>query len=296
MQHDRRQFFLTAAAGSAAVPLVTKATEGQVESETTSAPRLFELGTVTYNLARDWNLEELITNCEQAGFRAVELRTTHKHGVEPALSKAQRAEVRHRFEQTSVKLACLGTACEYHSPEPAVVAENIQLTDRFIELAADVGATGIKVRPNGIPEDVPVETTLRQIGESLRAVGETGEDYGIEIWVEVHGRRSSHPPYIKKMLDYCGHSAVGITWNCNANDLKDGELQPYFDLLKNHIRNVHIHDLFEDYPYGELFERLREMRFDRYTLTEMPGVEGDPIRFMKYYRALWERMASAPAC
>ena len=40
------------------------------------------LGLVTYNLARDWDLPTLIRNCEETGFHAVELRTTHAHGVE----------------------------------------------------------------------------------------------------------------------------------------------------------------------------------------------------------------------
>ena len=53
----------------------------------------FRLGLVTYNLAKDWDIETLIKNCEETGFEAVELRTTHKHGVELPLTKEPRAEV-----------------------------------------------------------------------------------------------------------------------------------------------------------------------------------------------------------
>ena len=35
-----------------------------------------KLGMVTYNLGRDWDLETLITHCEEADFAGVELRTT----------------------------------------------------------------------------------------------------------------------------------------------------------------------------------------------------------------------------
>ncbi len=53
-----------------------------------------KLGTVTYNIAKDWGVAPLIRNLTEAGFEAVELRTTHRHGVEIALSPAARAEVR----------------------------------------------------------------------------------------------------------------------------------------------------------------------------------------------------------
>ena len=66
-------------------------------SQNNSNPALsgggFKLGMVTYNLAKDWDIPTIIKNCEQTGFEAVELRTTHKHGVEPTISKAQRQEV-----------------------------------------------------------------------------------------------------------------------------------------------------------------------------------------------------------
>ena len=44
------------------------------------------LGLVTYNLAKGWDIETIISRCEASGFEAVELRTTHAHGVEVSLS------------------------------------------------------------------------------------------------------------------------------------------------------------------------------------------------------------------
>jgi len=268
-----------------------------IHRQTVAAPapdkRLFELGTVTYNLGRNWDLDQLILNCEEVDFKAVELRTTHRHGVEPEISDQKRSEVRRRFEQSSVKLVCLGTTCAYHSTDQNEVRRNIELSGRFLELAADVGAPGIKVRPNGIPDGIPVETTLKQIGRSLAEVGEIAEKYGVGVWVEVHGQKSSHPPYIKKMMDYCGHPTVGITWNCNETDLKDGQVKPYFNLLKSHIRNVHINNLTSGYPYREFFSLLRQIGYDRYPLAEVAEAKGDPLRFMRYYRALWDELSRA---
>ena len=46
-----------------------------------------KLGLVTYNIGRNWDIETIIEKLEAAGFEAVELRTTHKHGVEPSLDR-----------------------------------------------------------------------------------------------------------------------------------------------------------------------------------------------------------------
>src|SRR5439155_9530828 len=96
----------------------------------------------------------------------VELPTTHKHGVEPSLSKAQRHEGRQRFADLDIAIWGCGTTCEFQSPEQAVVQKNIESCKQFVQLVADLGGRGVKVRPNGRPKGVPVEMTLEQIGKA----------------------------------------------------------------------------------------------------------------------------------
>ena len=119
-----------------------------------------QLGLVTYQWGAQWDLPTLIKNCEQTGFRGVELRTTHQHGVEPSLNEAGRKEVAKRFADSQVELVGLGTVCEYHSPDAAVLRKNIEDTKAFIRLCHDVGGSGVKVRPNGLPAGVPVACAL----------------------------------------------------------------------------------------------------------------------------------------
>src|SRR5688572_7449939 len=66
--------------------------------------RAMRLGMVTYNLGKDWDIPTIIKNCTEAKFQGVELRTTHKHGVEVSLSKAERNEVMQRFQDSPVEL------------------------------------------------------------------------------------------------------------------------------------------------------------------------------------------------
>lgn len=249
-----------------------------------------QLGLVTYNLAAEWDIDTMIAACEATGFGAVELRTTHAHGVEPSLTPEQRAEVRAKFEGTDVRLWGLGSTCEYHSPDPDELAAQLQLTRDFVDLAVGVGARGVKVRPNRLPDGVRVEQTLEQIGNSLAEVGAYATDKGVTLWVEVHGQGTCHVPHMKTILDYVPNPMVQACWNCNQPDIIDGSIAENFALLADRIGLVHIHDLCDaDYPYSELFDLLKGIQFDGYCMTESPGNE-DAQRIMRYQAALWREM------
>lgn len=245
------------------------------------------LGSVTYNLAKDWDVGTLIKNFEATGFEGVELRTTHAHGVEVRLSKAERAEVKRRFADSKVELMGLGSAFDYHTPDQGKLRKDIEATKEYIALAHDVGASGVKVRPNGLPKEVPVEKTLEQIGRSLRELGEFAAGYGQQIRLEVHGAGTSLLPNIKRIIEVADHRQVGVCWNSNQTDLEGAGFDDNFDLVKEKIFVVHMRDLYlEEYPFRRLMTRLNEMGFAGYCLAEIPP-STDPLRVMRYYRSLW---------
>jgi sugar phosphate isomerase/epimerase len=249
------------------------------------------LGTVTYDICKNWDLETLIGKLEQAGFEAVELRTSHKHGIEPSLSAAEREKVRARFERSKVRLLSYGTVAEFHSPDDAVRAKHVADAKAFIDLAHDTGAWGIKVRPNGLPKDVPQETTVGRIGAALRELGDYGAGKGVEIWMEVHGRDTQNPPVAAAIMKAARHENVGACWNSNPTDLVNGSIKPSFEMLRPYIKNVHINELANPaYPWRELFTLLRQMKYERYTLCECQESK-EPERFLAWYRALWKELS-----
>lgn len=249
-----------------------------------------QLGLVTYMWGATWDIPTLIKNCKETGFEGVELRTEHKHGVEISLSPEDRKNVANQFKEGGVKLMGLGTTCEFHSPDPAVLRKNIDLSKEWIKLAHDVGASGIKVRPNGLPKEVPVAKTLEQIGKSLNEIAAFGEGYGVQIRLEVHGKGTSELPRIKTMMDVANHKGAVVCWNCNETDLAGDGLEKNFRLVQNRIGTVHIHELISQYPWKELFRLLKQSKFDGWTLLEESATTPDPIRVMKYYRLIWESL------
>lgn len=270
-----------------AVPALAALPPGQT-GQPAGDRRGLKLGTVTYNIAKDWDLPTLIKNLTDAGFDAVELRTTHRHGVELSLAPAARAEVRKRFDASSVAIGGLGTTCEYQSPDPAVLRKNVDETKAWVTLAHDIGSPSVKVRPNGLPKEVSEERTLEQIGKALAECGAFARDHGVTIQLEVHGETTSRLPRIRRILDYGGnHPGVRICWNSNQTDLLDGGFDANFRLVRDQIGQVHLRDLFvEEYPWRRLFAALSDMKFDGYCFAEIPE-SADPLRVLKYFRGLF---------
>src|SRR5687767_11532239 len=227
MKFNRRDFLrhtslslaalgLTGASGSAAEAKQKQKKAAPAEPLPSFAKKSkMKLGTVTYNLAMDWDIPTIIKNCTEAKFEGVELRTTHKHGVEVTLSKDERAEVKKRFADSPVELASLGSAFDYHTTDQAKLKKDIEATKEYIVLSKDVGSKGVKVRPNGFPKEVPQEKTLEQIGRSLAEIGKFAQGHGQRVYVEVHGSGTSLLPHMKTMMDVANHPNIGVCWNSN---------------------------------------------------------------------------------
>ena len=232
----------------------------------------------------------LIEKCTALGYEGVELRTTHAHGVELALSAQERREVRARFADSDVTLWGLGTTCCYHAADPAEVEANVAETKEWVQLAVDVGAVGVKVRPNGFQEEqgIPKEKTLEQIGLAYRECGVYAAEHGIELWMEVHGRGTSEPRYMRTIVETADQDNCTLCWNSNPGEEdENGSIEANFRLLQPWIRSCHINRMAGGtYPYRELFTLLRESGYDRFTLAEIQD-NPDRERLLTYYRALW---------
>jgi sugar phosphate isomerase/epimerase len=252
----------------------------------------FHLGLVTYNVAKDWDLATILRLCREARFEGVEFRTTHAHGVERTLTPAQRAEVKGKCAGAGLRQTSLGSVCEFHSPDPAVVRKNVENCREWVLLAKDIGARGVKVRPNGLPKGVPEEKTLEQIGRALAECGAFAKDHGVEIWVEVHGDETRVPARMRRIMEVCSHPSVGITWNSNDTDVENGSVAESFALLRPFLRCCHITDLRSTYPYRELFSLLAVSGFTGFTLCEFPEPvpASNGAAWLMDYRERWEAL------
>jgi sugar phosphate isomerase/epimerase len=242
-----------------------------------------KFGLVTYQWGKDWDLPVLLKNCEAAGILGVELRTAHAHKVEVNLSALERAEVKKQFADSPVACVGYGSNFEYHSPNREELRKNIEQTNAYIKLCHDIGATGIKVKPNTLPKDVAEEVTIAQIAASLNEVGKYGQDYGQLIRVEVHGNLTQNLPNMKRIFDQVTAPNVKICWNSNDEDLLPPGLMGNFNMVKEWFGDtVHVRELnLGEYPYGELFTLFQKINYEGWILLEARTEPSDIVLALK---------------
>lgn len=294
--HTRRQFLLTGAAGLG-VAAMSGTALGATMPATAAIPAAdkgerMQLGLVTYLWGKDMDLPTLIDVCQKSKVIGVEVRTQHKHGVEPELNKNQRKEVAKRFQDSRVTLVGYGSNAQFHENDPAKVKQNIELTKKYIHLMHDCGGTGVKVKPNGFPKDVSREKTIEQIGKALNEVAEYGEGFGQQIRVEVHGRGTSELPVIKAIFDVADHPNVTVCWNSNNVDLEGKGLEDNFNLVKDRFgHTVHVRELnVGDYPYAKLMKMFVDMDYEGWILLEARTNPSDKIKALIEQRQVFEKM------
>lgn len=254
-------------------------------------------GLVTYEWARDWDLSTLIANCEKTGVLGVELRTQHAHGVESNLNSSQRSEVKKRFADSPVTCLGYGSNYEYHSIDPIKVRENIEGTKSYIKLCHDIGATGIKVKPNTLPSEVSKEKTIAQIAASFNELGKFAQDFGQLIRVEVHGHLTQELPNMKAIFDQVTEKNVKICWNSNEEDLLSPGLEGNFDMVKKWFGDtVHVREFNEGtYPYQELFKLFAGMNYEGWILMEARTQPIDRVAALSEQLTLFNQLVANAA-
>jgi len=235
-------------------------------------PSKMKLGLVTYQWGRDWDVPTLIANCEKTRLSSIELRVDHAHGVSPKLSAEERKTIAQRFADSPVELVGFGTNFNFHSPDPDAVRKNIEGAKEYVLLSKDCGSTGVKVKPDALPQGVEKEKTIAQIARSLSELGRFAAEHDQEVRLEIHGG-CAQIPIIKSIIDLVSEKNVGLCWNCNKSDLEEPGLKENFASVKNRLsRIVHIRDLAsKSYPTRELFDLLLNENYAGHLLIE----EGD---------------------
>ena len=290
---DRRRLLVAGAALATSIMLPIS----RIHAKPMASARLADFksprfGLVTYLWGKDMELPALLEACEYAGMAGVELRTEHKHGVEPSLSDLQRKEVRKQFDRSGITLVGYGSNCEFHSPKPDVLAANIKLCKDYIHLMHDCGGSGVKVKPNAFAPDVPRAKTIEQIGNALNELAQYGEGYGQQIRLEVHGQGTSELSVVRDIFQVATHPNVTVCWNSNNEDLAPPGLEDNFNMVRARFGDtLHLRELnLNDYPYQDLIKLLVKTEYTGWVLMEARTDPKNKPEAMKEQRAIFDSM------
>jgi len=250
---------------------------------------------LTYNLARRWDLAQIIEVARLYGFAGVEFRAEagHAHGVELERTRAERRQIRDRIEDAYLEVAGIGTSARFESPDPAQRQAAIDRTRGYIELAADLGCRRVRVFGNDIPAGVQRDECVTYVGESLRALGEYAAPHGVDVLLEMHGQ-FNYWGFARAAVAIADHPRVALVYNCDPRDVVGGSVAATYGQVRPWIRHVHMHEFTGAYPYPELFALLQADGYGGYLASEIGTEHPTAEHYLALYAALFRAWAGQP--
>ncbi len=191
----------------------------------------------------DWDVNQIITGAIRYGYDGVEPRAEsgHAHGVELTATKKQRATIKAQFADGGVQIPCVATSIHYALAEEAKIAESIELSKRYGELAADVGSSHLRVFGGSTPEGMSFDDAKKRVTDSLRQAAEFAADFGVYVCLETHdaySRAQDAAEVVKK----ANHPHAAINWDI-MHPVRAGEtVAESFGYVRDYVRHCHIHD------------------------------------------------------
>jgi len=245
-----------------------------------------KLSIMTYQIAKDWDLDTYLRVARQSGCVGVEFRVEmgFRHGVELERTAEERRAIKAKCAEAGIDIACIATGCRFHFPEPEKRAEQVALAKQYVQLAADLGCGRIRVFGNDLPPDVEKRRVVGFVGNSLRDIAEFSEPLGVDVLLEMHGDFNDWRT-ATVAAEWANHPRVAIIYNCDQRDVVEGSVRECFEGIQHLLRHVHFHHLLADYPYKELLALLKGMDYQGYLSAELPASD-DPETVMGLTAAL----------
>lgn len=246
---------------------------------------------LSYGVAKKWPLDKLIETAVRLGFSGIELRCELEcgHGVELELTAAERRNVRHRVQDAYLELVGLSCSSRFESPDPARRTEVMERTRRYVDLAADVGATNLRVCGNDMPAGVDREECIAYVGDNLGELADYAADAGVAILLEMHGEFNNWH-YSLAAVKRAARANIGLLYNSDNRDLVGGSVADIFSRIRPHLRHVHLHDLASGFPYDELFRLLKQSGYDGYISPEILVPEPTSEDYLSLYVAMMKQL------
>lgn len=187
-------------------------------------------------------LDEMLDLANSHGYDGLEPRVSsnHKHGIEIDASPGTRREARAKAEDAGIELACVATSCRYADPDTA--QDNVKLTKRCIELAADVGSSRIRVFGGSLGADTDRAGGIALVAECLGSLGLFAQEHGVAICMETHDDWTD-PKHVAAVVGRMVNPAIGVNWDV-MHPVRTGAatMEESFETLKPWIKHLHIHD------------------------------------------------------
>jgi sugar phosphate isomerase/epimerase len=202
----------------------------------------------------DWTMPQIIAIASTNGYEGIELRFVENEDALwklPAFRGRELPLIKRALQDHSLAIPCVDTSCRFHFPDANQRTRWFDEGVRMADLAASLGAPGIRVFGDAIQPGATRASTRSWIAESIRKLAENIASTGVEVWLETHGDFASAPE-TEAILVEAGQPPVGVVWDPANCLLEHGETpQEGGARLQSSIRLTHLKDLCLEHKKGK---------------------------------------------
>jgi sugar phosphate isomerase/epimerase len=227
---------------------------------------------------------QVVGLASDAGYNGIELRFIEDQDALWKLAEFSGeglAATKQLLTDHGLVISCLDTSCRFHSPDAKEREHWLEEGERMSDLAAELGAPGIRVFGDTIQSGVDRTSTRAWIAESIRKLADSAAHRNVEVWLESHGDFSTAAE-TRAILTDVDSPNVGALWD-PVNSFVSADEPPAdgAEILGALIRHVHIKDVQRDaegyryvltgdgeFPSSDLSASLRALQYDRFVSFE----------------------------
>jgi glucosamine-6-phosphate deaminase len=192
-----------------------------------------------------WPLSAVIETAARLGYDGIELRfleDSDRLWERPDLAGEGLRETLARLRDGGLAVPCVDTSAFFHHPDAGARKAAADHAERMIELAARLGAPGIRVFGDRVQPGADLDSTRQWIAEGLVGLREKALSAGVEVWIETHGDFARARDTLALLNDVPARG-IGVLWDpANAFELGEDPVEGA-RALGAKIRHVHLKDL-----------------------------------------------------
>jgi sugar phosphate isomerase/epimerase len=203
----------------------------------------------------DWTLPQILAIASASKYDGIELRFVENEDSLwklPVFRGKQLTSTKTAFADHGLTISCVDTSCRFHFPDASERTRWIEEGERMADLAAVLGAPGIRVFGDTIQPGADRVSTRHWIAESMHRLAEAIAPTGVAVWLETHGDFAGASE-TAAILAEADSPTVGVLWD-PANCFLESQEHPQdgADRLGASIRHMHIKDLIQDHDSWKL--------------------------------------------
>lgn len=195
-----------------------------------------------------WSLGAILDAAGRFGYDGVELRFIEGDDAlwaRPELTGKGLRETLARLRDAGLAIPCVDSRSCFHHPAGAERDRALDEAERCAELAARLGAAGIRVFGDRVQPGQDPESTRGLVADGLAQVAQRARPLGVEVWIESHGDFARAADTMD-VLQRAGSDGVGALWD-PVNAFEAGEDPGEgFPVLGDRVRHVHLKDVLHD--------------------------------------------------